>query len=342
LGETARLRRAHADYYQGVIIAAEALLRRDPRPVIEQYRADLPNIRVALRWSLDVKEGGRVARMAIAMWPFLWIAGLLSESVEAVQQALVDESALSDAERAHARLGLGMLAFGQGDYARAAPALQTAVDLYTELGDLQHVATAMVPLGVIQAVGDPNGGEDLLVQAADTFRELDDPWGLAFASLNLGGALLLHHRYADAIPHLEEALEHARAVKAEVFLSNALINLGWVHYWRGDLEASRARLREAVKHAAVPDNRESLGRALEALAAVSVAAGDPELAATLFGAAEGVRHSIGAGVWMTDRASHEQTASQLRTQLGETAYAAVLDRGRSLTVDQVLELTSAE
>jgi tetratricopeptide (TPR) repeat protein len=342
LGETARLRRAHADYYQGVIIAAEALLRRDPRPVIEQYRADLPNIRVALRWSLDVKEGGRVARMAIAMWPFLWIAGLLSESVEAVQQALVDESALSEAERAHARLGLGMLAFGQGDYERAAPALQTAVGLYTELGDLQHVATAMVPLGVIQAVRDPNGGEDLLVQAADTFRELDDPWGLAFASLNLGGALLLHHRYADAIPHLEEALEHARAVKAEVFLSNALINLGWVHYWRGDLQASRARLREAVKHAAVPDNRESLGRALEALAAVSVAAGDPELAATLFGAAEGVRHSIGAGVWMTDRASHEQTASQLRTQLGETAYAAVLDRGRSLSVDQVLELTSSE
>jgi tetratricopeptide (TPR) repeat protein len=200
----------------------------------------------------------------------------------------------------------------------------------------------MVPLGVIQAVRDPNGGEDLLVQAAETFHELDDPWGLAFASLNLGGALLLHHRYADAIPHLEEALEHARAVKAEVFLSNALINLGWVHYWRGDLEASRARLREAVKHAAVPDNRESLGRALEALAAVSVAAGDPELAATLFGAAEGVRHSIGAGVWMTDRASHEQTASQLRTQLGETAYAAVLDRGRSLSVDQVLELTSSE
>ena len=341
LGETERLRRAHADYYQGVIIAAEPMLRRDPGPVIEQYRADLPNIRAALRWSLEVKEGGRVARMAIAMWPFLWIAGLLSESVEVVQQALVDETALSAAERAHARLGLGMLAFGQGDYERAAPALETAIDLYTQLGDVRHVATALVPLGVIRAVWDPNGGEDLLAQAADTFRELDDQWGLAFASLNLGGALLLHHRYADAIPHLEESLQHARAVNAEVFLSNALINLGWVHHWLGDLEAARARLREAVKHAAVPDNRESLGRALEALAAVAVTAGDPELAATLFGAADGVRRSIGAGVWMTDRASHEQTAAQLRTQLGDTAYTAAADRGRNLTVDQVLELISA-
>jgi predicted ATPase len=341
-GETERLRRAHADYYLGVIIAAEPMLRRDPGPVIEQYRADLPNIRAAMRWSLEVKEGGRVARMAVAMWPFLWIAGLLSESVEVVQQALVDETALSAAERAHARLGLGMLAFGQGDYERAAPALETAIDLYNELGDVRHKATALVPLGVIQAVWDPNVGEDLLAQAVNTFRELDDQWGLAFASLNLGGALLLHHRYADAIPHLEESLVHARAVKAEVFLSNALINLGWIYHWLGDVEAARARLREAVKHAAVPDNRESLGRALEALAAVTVTAGDPELAATLFGAADGVRRSIGAGVWMTDRASHDQTAAELQTKLGDTAYAAAIDRGRSLTVPAVLELTSAE
>ena len=341
LGETQQLRRAHADYYQGVIIAAEPELRRDPGPVIEQYRADLPNIRAALRWSLEVKEGGRVARMAVAMWPFLWIAGLLSESVEVVQQALLDETALSTAERAHAQLGLGMLAFGQGNYERAAPALQTAIDLYNELGDNRHVATARVPLGVIQAVWDPNGGQDLLAQAADAFRELDDQWGLAFASLNLGGALLLHHRYADAIPHLEESLQHARAVKADVFLSNALINLGWVHQRLGDLEAARAPLREAVEHAAVPDNRESLGRALEALAAVSVTAGEPELAATLFGAADGVRRSIGAGIWMTDRASHDQTAEQLRTQLGDTAYTAATDRGRRLTVDEVLELASA-
>jgi hypothetical protein len=53
-----------------VIIAAEPKLRRDPGPVIEQYRADLPNIRGALRWSLAMKEGGRIARMAVAMWPF--------------------------------------------------------------------------------------------------------------------------------------------------------------------------------------------------------------------------------------------------------------------------------
>jgi predicted ATPase len=342
VGETERLRRAHADYFLGIIIAAEATLRSDPDPVIEQYRADQPNIRAAIRWSLDVKEGGRVARMAVAMWPFLWIAGLLTEGVDLVQEALLDETTLSAAERAHARIGLGMLAFGQGDYDRAAPALTMAVDLYSELGDVRHAATALVPLGVIQAVRDPAGGEDLLTRAADTFRELDDRWGLAFALLNLGGALLLHHRYVDAIPHLDEGIQLARTVKADVFLSNALINLGWVHHRLGDLESARRHLTESVHHAAALDNRESLGRALDALAAVADTAGDHELGATMIGAGEGVRRSIGAGIWMTDRASHDETAAKLRTALGDGAYAAAIGRGQGLTLEEILEMTSAE
>jgi hypothetical protein len=37
--------------------------------------------------------------------------------------------------------------------------------------------------------------------------------------------------------------------------------------------------------------------------------------------------------------SHDQTGAELQTKLGDTAYTAAIDRGRSLTV---LQLTSAE
>src|SRR5688500_6523743 len=110
------------------------------------------------------------------------------------------------------------------------------------------------------------------------------------------------------------SLRHARVVNAEVFLSNALINLGLAHLRLGDPESARARLREAIQHAAVPDNRESLARALDALAAVAETAGDPELGATMLGAGEGVRSWIGVGVWMTDRVSRsEEHTSELQS-----------------------------
>jgi predicted ATPase len=340
-GETERLRRAHADYYATLVIGAEPRLRVDPYPVVEQYRADLANIRAAVRWSLDAKEGGRVASMAVAIWPFLWIAGLLTEGVE-MYQAVLDETALSTAERADALIGFGMLSFGRGDYERAAPALAMAIDLSSELGDVRLGATASVPLGVIRAVQDQNGGEDLLTGATNAFRDLDDQWGLAFALLNLGGALLLHHRYAEAIPHLEESVHLARAVKADVFLSNALTNLGLAYLHRGDLQSAHRQLRESLQHAVAPDNRESLARALDALAAVAVAAQDFEYGATMLGAGEAVRRSIGAAIWGTDRASHEDTVARLQAVLGEPAYTAATERGHGLTVEQLLELTSAE
>jgi len=92
----------------------------------------------------------------------------------------------------------------------------------------------------------------------------------------------------------------------------------------------------------VPDNRESLARALDALAAVAETAGNPELGATMLGAGEGVRSSIGVGVWMTDRVSHEETAARLRERLGDPTYTAAIDRGSGLTLDEVLELVSAD
>jgi predicted ATPase len=339
LGEMERFRRAHADYYAGVVIATEPGLRVDPAPVVAQYRVDLANIRAAVRWSLEVKEGGRVARMAVAMWPFLWIAGLLTEGVE-MYQAVLDETTLTTAERADALLGFGTLSFGRGDYERAVPALATAVDLYTELGDVRRLATAAVPLGVMRAVQEPNGGEDLLNDAAKTFRNLDDQWGLAFTLLNLGGALLLHNRFAEAVPYLEESVQLARAVKAEVFLSNALINLGLARLGFGDLDSARQLLRESVQHAAGLDNtRESLARALDALAAVAVAAEDFEHGATLLGAAESVRHSIGAVLWVTDRTRHADTETRLRAKLSDSTYTEMIQRGRSLSLSEVLELT---
>jgi predicted ATPase len=341
-GEADRIRRAHADFFERLVIGAEARWRQGGgRHVVEEYLADQANVRGAMGWALDIGETGRVARMGLAMWPFWWTRGLFTEGIEVMERALLDESALAGQDRAHALLVLGMLAFGRGDYERAVPSLQQAMDHYDELGDGRGVATASVPLGVIDAVRHPDRGVDLLERSVSQFRALEDAWNLSFALLSLGGALRLHDRDAEAVAPLQESVELARGVTADVFLSHALINLGWVHLRLGDINSARRRLNESLEHAVAIDSREGLARALDALAAVAGEAGNPEHGAALFGAAEGARRSIGADVFATDRTSHDETAERLHSRLGEPGYRTATDRGRTLSLEEVLKTASA-
>jgi tetratricopeptide (TPR) repeat protein len=300
--------------------------------------AESGNFGTAMRWLIDQRQLGQAAEMGLALWQFWWVHSLFQPGIGWMEEVLAHGAELEAEERAHASLVLGMLLFGHGDYERAAPALRTAVELHAALPDRRGEATASIPLGLITAATDPEMGEAMLRRALTVFRELDDPWGLAFALLSLGGALLLRNRFDDAVPLLEESVAVARAAEAKVFLSNALVNLGWAYAGLGDLDTAALALRESLEQATASDNRESTARVLEALAAVTLAAGNPDHAALLFGAAEGVRRSIGAAVWGADRGSHERTREALRVQLGEVAAAERTATGERLPLAEVLDL----
>jgi len=73
---------------------------------------------------------------------------------------------------------------------------------------------------------------------------------------------------------------------------------------------------------------------------VSAQAGDPDRGAVLFGAAEGVRSSVGALVWAPERSSHDRTEASLRRALGGKEFEARFAEGAALSIPEVLELAS--
>jgi len=99
-------------------------------------------------------------------------------------------------------------------------------------------------------------------------------------------------------------------------------------------------LRESLGLLAGAGNREITAGAVEALAEVSSQAGDPETGAILFGAAEGVRSSVGALVWAPERASHDRTETSLRTALGGERFEARFAEGAALSIPETLALAS--
>jgi predicted ATPase len=340
-GERDRVRRLHADFYRRQVVEAGAKLRSGAmRPVVEQYVADQGNCRAAVEWFLDTGDGDSAAQMGLAMWPLWFTQGLLAEGREAMERTLEPGLALSDDNRANARLVLGMMAFGRGDYERAAAALQPAYDRFVERGDERGVATASVPLGVMAGVSSSGDSAEALRTAVDGFRRLDDRWGLMFALLALGTALVTGHREPDAIAPLEEGAHIARQIQDDVLLSNALIGLGWAYLGQRDVSAAGRQLGEALERAVTFGSRETIARALDALAALAEQNGDANRGATLFGAADSMRGTLGADVWAIDRASHDETAQRLRSRLGDGPYERLAGRGASLALDEIVELAS--
>jgi predicted ATPase len=339
-GEVDRLRERHADFYRRLTGEAGARLRHgEMRSVVEQYIADQGNGRAAVQWFLDTGDGDSAARMGLSIWPLLFTQGLLTEGREPMEWAL-GRVRLTEDNRANARLVLGMMAFGRGDYDRAAAVLQPAYERYVECGDESGVATASVPLGVMAAVRTPGEGEDLLHGAVDRFRRLDDRWGLTFALFALGTVLAIGNREGEAIAPLEEGARVARQIEDDVLLSNGLIGLGWARLRQGEVAAAGRQLGEALDRSVTFGSRETIARALDAAAALAEQTGDAGRGATLFGAAEGVRGTLRADVWGIDRATHAETAQRLRTRLGDEPYERVSSRGATLALDEILHIAS--
>ena len=325
-GEAERIRVAHATFFRAFAHTIEPTAPGRPDPsALDRYSIESGNLGAAMRTFLDHGAESEATELGLALWRFWWVHGLFRPGIGWMEEVLARGAALTEAERAHASLVLGMLSFGQGDHDRALPVLRTAVELHRKLGDRRSSALAAIPLGQLVAATEPAEGEAMLAAAVADFRQLDDQWGLAFALLSLGGTLLLRGDPEGAVPLLEESVAVARTVRTDIVLGNALVNLGLAHIARGDLDMALRVLEEALEQGHALDSRETTARALDGLAGVAVAAGKSKRAARLAGAAEGIRRSVGAAVFPTDQTAWARTRSALAHRLGEADCVARID-----------------
>jgi predicted ATPase len=341
-GEAERLRRRHADYFRQLTLDIGAAIGGNPkiRPLVQKCVTDRDNCRAALHWFLGNGDTDSVVRMGLAIWPVLFTQALATDVEDAMERALTSDMVPTDDTRANARLVVGMLALLHADYDRAQEVLPSAHQWFVESGDERGAATASVALGIVSARDDPDGCERQLRGAVDAFRRLDHRWLLMFALLALGSARVTIHHDNDAIPPLEDGTRRAREMDDDVLVSNGLVGLGWAHLHQGNLALAGQQLNEALDRAVTFGSRETIPRALDSLAAVAEKTGDSDRAATLFGAAEGVRGTLGSDVWGIDQEAHAETAEHLRNRLGEEPYRRLTARGASLALRDVIELAS--
>jgi len=335
--EAHRILRAHAEYFERLAHASLAGFSRGAEiHTLYRFAADEANFGVSLRWFLGQDEPDRAAAMAEGLWPLWWGLSRFEEGITWMESVL-SKPTLSPAGQAVAHFVRGILAFAQGDYARAQASLSTARDLHERLSDPARAARDIVLSGVMTALRDADAGERLARSAVDVLRERGLEWEYAFALFGLGRILVVQGRYEEAVPLLEEGIQLNPSPDPHMLLSYGVLNLGWARLGLDDLDGARDAFRRAYVEAGTGDPQ-ILARALEGLAAVAAGEGDDRHGAALFGAAEGIRRSIGVGVWLTDVGTHERTEASLRAALGETAYRAALADALGLSAEKMSAL----
>jgi predicted ATPase/transcriptional regulator with XRE-family HTH domain len=247
-GEAETILHAHAAFYLALAEQAEPELT-GPAQVAWLTRLEIEhdNLRAALGWVIERQPPLAIGiRLAGSLWRFWWMHGHYHEG-RGWLEALIEQGAGTEIERAKALYGAGSLATEQGDYERAMALLETALAAARSAQDTAVAALALTDLGSIaRQQGAYGRAMELHGEALALRREDGDRRGIAVSLANLGLAALHQGEHDRAEELLAEAATAFRDVGDEHSLITTISNLAHAAAFRGDYGRARSLVEESL------------------------------------------------------------------------------------------------
>ena len=337
LGEREPAARAHAAHYLALVEQAEPELRRAGQLEWHQrLETELPNLRLAFRWSVESSASESALRLAGGMWMFwLWQGGL-AEGRRWLTDALTmvpDDPARYAAANAKALWGASWLAYHQGDFADTTALGESLLELAGRTGNPIDMRHGLTMRGMsAMAEGRYEDAIPPFERGLQICRELQPGWLMATSALNLGAAVL----HTGDVPRAETLFAEARTRYRDLgdgaYEARAIRHLATCRLQRGDLVSASELLRTCVL--TEPGGDWGLAESLDGLSVVKAAIGDAYRAGLLAGAAESLRDRIGARPHPFDVALGEP----FRAALDRAAWDEGWRAGRETPVSDVIEI----
>lgn len=251
-GDEGEVRRAHATFLRTLAETAEQGLRSaDQQRWRDRLEDELGNLRAALTWTTDAARDAQDheigLRLAGALWYFWLRRGLPSEGRRWLAQAL-NATATGGSARAQALLGVGALAWQQGDYHTAQGALSESIALWEDAPDRNGYAESLHLLGHVQ-FDHRNFAEArrLFEESRLVFEQMGNVGG----SVTLGGDLgmVAYHERDDTAARglFEGSLRLSRQYGLKDRAAEALNRLGDLDRLAGEGKKARRRYEESLK-----------------------------------------------------------------------------------------------
>lgn len=341
-GEAERIRNAHAAYFLTLAEQAEPQLH-GPQPAewLSRLDAEYDNLRAALRWSL-ANDRVTAARIAGALRSFWVFRGYLTEGLGILKELLGATPDVGWAVLGKLLNAAGNISKFQGDYQTAHTMYEDGLREAQQAQDLTQVSLFYRGLGGL-ALEENNRPAALrfIEQALATAREANDRFGIARSLSMLGDLARSDGDDKAARPWLEEALRVCRQVGDKYATSVIVVNLAAAEYGIGDFAAAEVHFAEGLQMAlesGVAGNRIAITYALDGFAALATRRDEPETAAKLAAAAEGLRESMNHTIEAPERRFREAYMARLRGLLTEADFSNHYELGRGLGLQETVAL----
>jgi predicted ATPase len=314
--------------------AGPALRGADQARWLERLERELGNISISARRCLTVGDLEPVAEASWHLWPWFWLGDHVAAAAYWSEMALQQREQISLLGRARIQWVHAACRYELGDHDTIGPLLAEAREWFEEAGDACGQAVADMLLGSLAAAaGRTEEAEERLRSSVAVLRDQGDRFSATVPAGSLGFLLArLERDPAEIDATFAQGLADAEAIGNQpMIMMNRLLH-GLVWFLRGDVDAARAELLRVVEGTANLRSAEMLAYGLEGLAAVALGEDRVDHAATLLGAAAGLRSRTGLSPWPQFRPLLEDLRSAARALLPpetfEIAWAAgsALDR----------------
>jgi hypothetical protein len=138
-------------------------------------------------------------------------------------------------------------------------------------------------------------------------------------------------RYDEALPHLTEARDLGERLDNPWQTASSRVQLGLLAAIQGRLEDAHALLDEALSLSLALHTTPLMTLCLGAFGRLALAEGDAVRAATLVGAADGLRRRAGVRAWPMQRRPETELVDELRQALGGDAFGRAFGSGSGLS-----------
>ncbi|MGI8855601.1 MAG: ATP-binding protein [Thermomicrobiales bacterium] len=229
-----------------------------------------------------------------------------------------------------------------GDYENAASYYREGERLHREFGNTQGLASTLGNQGhMARDRGDPLGARPLIEESLALYEQVGEQRGVAIALTQLAMIAYDTRDYRGARTYVERSLAIRRQIDDRWGIAQSLAVLGDIASATNDPAQAWVCYRDGLMIYDEIGNQLGAAECVERLAHLMAHGQEWADAARWFGAASAVRERIHAPILPIDRPAMERAIADTRAALGDDAFRAAHEAGRTMTIaEMMIEVTS--